>query len=84
MTPTLKQIEAFVQVADLASFRRAAARLNTTQPNISARICALETLLDTRLMDRDAGTANCLGRTSLITADGAVPLSRHGLGLIQR
>ena len=36
------------------------------------------------LMDRDAGTASCLGRTSLITADGAVPLSRHGLGLIQR
>ncbi len=56
MTPTLKQIDAFVQVADLGSFRRAAARLNTTQPNISARINALETLLDTRLMERDAGS----------------------------
>ena len=29
-----KQIEAFVMVADLGSFRQAAERLNTTQPNI--------------------------------------------------
>lgn len=36
------------------------------------------------LMNRDAGTANCLGRTSLITSTGAEPLSRHGLDLIQR
>ncbi|MGB3243831.1 MAG: LysR family transcriptional regulator [Sulfitobacter sp.] len=56
MKPTLKQIDAFVQVADLGSFRRAAARLNTTQPNISAHIAALETLLDTSLMTRDAGS----------------------------
>lgn len=36
------------------------------------------------LMNREAGTANCLGRTSLITANGAEPLSRHGLDLICR
>lgn len=53
---TLKQIEAFVQVADLGTFRKAAARLNTTQPNISARISALEGQLGVRLMDRDAGS----------------------------
>lgn len=34
------------------------------------------------LMNRQAGTANCLGRTSLITPGGAEPLSRHDLGLI--
>lgn len=54
--PNLKQIEAFVNVADLGSFRKAAVRLNTTQPNISARISALEATLDARLMDRDAGS----------------------------
>ena len=52
----LKQIEAFVWVADLGSFRKAAARLNTTQPNISARISRLEKLLNVTLMERDAGS----------------------------
>ena len=52
----IKQLEAFVQVADQGSFRRAAERLNTTQPNISGRIQALEQQLDTRLMTRDAGS----------------------------
>ena len=52
----LKQIEAFVWVSDLGNFRKAAARLHTTQPNISGRIAALETALDTRLMERDAGS----------------------------
>lgn len=52
----LKHIEAFVHVADLGSFRRAAARLNTTQPNISNRISQLEHHLRLTLMDRDAGS----------------------------
>jgi DNA-binding transcriptional LysR family regulator len=53
---TLKQLEAFVQVADLGSFRRAADRLNTTQPNISTRIAGLEAQLGVTLMARDAGS----------------------------
>lgn len=53
---TLKHIEAFVHVAELGSFRRAAARLNTTQPNISNRISQLEQHLRVKLMDRDAGS----------------------------
>ena len=56
MSPKLVQIAAFVEVADQASFVRAAARLNTTQPSISARVSALETLLGTRLLERDAGS----------------------------
>jgi len=56
MSVTLKQLEAFVQVADLASFRRAAELLNTTQPNISARIASLEARLGQVLMERDAGS----------------------------
>ena len=53
---SLKQLEAFVWVADLGSFRRAAERLNTTQPNISSRIAALESVLEATLMERDAGS----------------------------
>ena len=60
MKLTLKQIEAFVWVCDLGSFRRAAERLNTTQPNISSRISALEGLLGARLMERDAGSVRIL------------------------
>lgn len=53
---TLKQLEALVWVADLGSFRKAAAHLNTTQPNISTRIAGLETSLGVVLMLRDAGS----------------------------
>ena len=56
MRPTLKQLEALIWVADLGSFRKAADRLNTTQPNISARIAGLEVLLNVTLMERDAGS----------------------------
>lgn len=53
---SLKQLQAFVWVADLGGFRKAAERLNTTQPNISARIAGLEDVLGVTLMERDAGS----------------------------
>lgn len=53
---TLKQLEAFVFVVDTGTFRAAAAALGTTQPNISARITALEAALDETLLIRDAGS----------------------------
>lgn len=53
---SLKQLQAFVAVADLQSFRRAADRLNTTQPNISTRIAGLEGQIGHSLMTRDAGS----------------------------
>jgi DNA-binding transcriptional LysR family regulator len=62
MRLNLKQLEAFVWVADLQSFRRAADRLNTTQPNISARIAGLEAALGTTLMTRDAGSVRLTGK----------------------
>lgn len=52
----IKQLEAFVQVADLKSFRKAAVVLKTTQPNVSTRIARLEEQLDQTLMERDAGS----------------------------
>ncbi len=67
---TLKQLETFVRVADLGSFRRAAERLATTQPNISARIAALEGELGQRLLERDAGSVTLTqpGRVALAHA----------------
>ncbi len=56
MKLNLKQLETFVLVADLGSFRSAAERLRTTQPNISSRIASLESSLKTVLMERDAGS----------------------------
>ncbi len=53
---SLKQLEAFTQVAKLGSFRRASTVLNTTQPNISARISSLESQFGQILMERDAGS----------------------------
>ncbi|MEM6887011.1 MAG: LysR family transcriptional regulator [Pseudomonadota bacterium] len=53
---SLKQLEAFVVVSRERSFRRAAAVLGTTQPNISSRIAALENIIDTVLFHRDAGS----------------------------
>jgi DNA-binding transcriptional LysR family regulator len=52
---TLRQMEAFVWVAALGSFRKAATKLNTTQPAISTRIATLEDQLGQRLFIRDAG-----------------------------
>ncbi len=60
----LKQLETFIWVADLGSFRQAALRLHTTQPNISARIASLETTLGVTLMERDAGSVRLTQRGS--------------------
>jgi len=60
---TFKQLEAFAVVVDAGTFRGAAMALGTTQPNISARITALEAALDTPLLIRDAGSVR-------LTADG--------------
>lgn len=51
----LKQLESLVWVADLKSFRLAAERLNTTQPNVSTRIASLEGELGFNLFDRGGG-----------------------------
>jgi len=48
----LRNIETFVWVARLGGFRLAAAKLNTTQPAISARVAVLEHELGVRLFER--------------------------------
>ena len=71
---TLKQLEAFVFVVDLGSFRGAAAALATTQPNVSARIASLEATLDLVLMHRDAGSVRLTERGAAL-----LPMARAAL-----
>ncbi|MEH6476074.1 MAG: LysR family transcriptional regulator [Sneathiella sp.] len=52
----LKQLETFVWVATLGSFRQAAKKLNTSQPAVSSRIVALEDALGVELFARHAGS----------------------------
>ena len=49
----LKQLEAFVQVAEGGSFSKAAKQLFLTQPTISAHISSLEKELNARLFVRN-------------------------------
>lgn len=78
---TLKQLEALIWVADLGSFRRAAAHLNTTQPNISARISGLETTLGVTLMQRDAGSIRLTEKGTALLAQARQVL-REAEGLV--
>ena len=49
----LKQLEAFVEVAQSGSFSKAAKRLYLTQPTVSAHVLSLEKELDVRLFVRN-------------------------------
>ncbi len=73
-TLTLKQLEALIWVADLGGFRKAAAHLNTTQPNISTRIAGLEAALGVSLMRRDAGSVTMTVRGQQVLAQARVVL----------
>ena len=64
----LKQLEAYVWVAKLGSFRRTAERLNTTQPNISVRVSGLERALGATLFERDAGSVTLTPTGSTLLA----------------
>jgi DNA-binding transcriptional LysR family regulator len=83
---TLKQLEALIWVADLGSFRKAARHLNTTQPNISARIAGLETTLGLVLMERKAGAARLTekGEEILITARAVLRHAERILEIAER
>ncbi len=75
----LKQLEIFLQVAQLHSFSKAAEALYLTQPTVSAHVAALEDELGARLVVRST-------KELRLTAPGRV-LSRYAaeiLGLCQR
>jgi DNA-binding transcriptional LysR family regulator len=54
----LSDLEAFVAVADLASFRRAAEAVHLSQPALSRRVGKLEEALGVRLFDRTTRTVS--------------------------
>lgn len=51
----MRDLEAFIAVADTGSFTSAAQNLLLTQPTVSARIASLEASLETKLLDRGPG-----------------------------
>src|SRR5215831_6195046 len=71
MTATLDiaTVQAFLLVADLQSFTRAAEALGTTQAAVSLKLQRLETLLGKRLVERSP-------RAVRLTAEGADFLDR--------
>ncbi|WP_101760508.1 LysR family transcriptional regulator [Oceanicoccus sp. KOV_DT_Chl] len=51
-TPTIKQLEYFVCLAESTTFRGAAERLNISQPTLTAQIYSLEKTLNLTLIER--------------------------------
>jgi LysR family nitrogen assimilation transcriptional regulator len=72
----LKQIEYFVQVAELGSFTRASSVLRVAQPALSRQVRALEVELRQTLLDRN-------GRGVTLTEAGKRLLA-HGRGILQQ
>lgn len=72
----LKQIEYFVQVAELGSFTRAASVLRVAQPALSRQVRSLEVELRQPLFDRN-------GRGVTLTPAGTRLLA-HGRGILQQ
>lgn len=70
----LKQLEAFVHVAELGSFTRAAGHLRTAQPALSRQVRALEVELRQALFERN-------GRGVTLTPAGQRLLA-HGRGIL--
>ena len=72
----LKQLEYFVRVAELGSFTRAAAALNTSQPMLSRQVRLLEVELHQTLLTRN-------GRGAAPTEAGQL-LLEHGRGILHQ
>lgn len=68
-TLDIATVQAFLLIADLQSFTRAAETLGTTQAAVSLKLQRLETLLGKRLVERSP-------RAVRLTADGATFLDR--------
>lgn len=75
----LGQVQAFYYAATMRSFARAAERLETSQPTISARVAALERRLGVPLFDRSQRTARLTsrGREMLQWAERMLALARE-------
>jgi len=70
----LEQLKAFVEVAELGNFTRAAERLHLAQPSLSRQITALEQDLGTELLHRARR-----GSTLTVAGESLLPLARRML-----
>ncbi|MEL6388272.1 MAG: hydrogen peroxide-inducible genes activator [Pseudomonadota bacterium] len=68
-TPTLRQLQFLVAIADTGSFSRAAELCHVTQPTLSAAIKDIEGLLDVQLVERHA-------RGTMLTSAGEIAATR--------
>lgn len=75
----IRNLETFVWVATLRSFRAAAQKLNTTQPAISQRIASLESTLGVKLLERNTKgvTLTAKGEELLAHAQGMLDLKQE-------
>jgi len=76
----LAQLDAFVAICRLGSFRAAARALHLTQPAVTARIKALEVAMGQRLLERRRGTVvpTAAGRALLPHAQAALDAVAEG------
>lgn len=70
MALTFRKLEVFVAVAQDGNFRRAAERLNISQPSVSAQVKSVERYLGYPLFDRRRGA------TSMLSVEGQAFLER--------
>jgi DNA-binding transcriptional LysR family regulator len=82
----LKTLNCFVTIAEELHFRHAAARLNMTQPSLTARIQGLEREIDAKLFDRDRRGVQLTasGRAFLDHARAAVLSGKEAVSSAQR
>jgi DNA-binding transcriptional LysR family regulator len=80
-----KNIETFVWVVTLGSFRGAAHKLNTTQPAISQRIAQLEGEMGVKLLQRDNRTVlpTPSGRQMMLYAEKLIGLRSEMLAAVR-
>lgn len=81
-TIELSQLRYFVAVAEELSFRRAARRLNMTQPPLSRHIAMLEHLLETPLFDRTSRSVRLTPAGKRLLADATDILTRAESALL--
>ena len=81
MNINVPDLEAFVAVAELSSFRRAAERVHLSQPALSRRIAKLEEALGVRLFDRTTRTVGltAVGRDFVAKARSLLDSLEHSL-----
>lgn len=90
MSPTLRQIEAFLAVSGLGSFTRAAERLHLSQSAVSVLVGELERGLQVRLLDRTTRRVEVTPAGRQFAAQAAKIVSdldhavRHAHGFAQR